>query len=78
MMAWLAGFFGALSITLASVGLCGVIAYLASGRRNEIGIRLSLGSTRLEVIRLMLRDSAWLLGLGLAIGRPVSLRGSPA
>lgn len=73
MMAWLAGAFGLLALTLAAVGLYGVIAYLTAGRKNEIGIRLSLGSSRAHVILLVLRDSVWLLAVGLAIGLPVSV-----
>ena len=44
MIAWLAGAFGILATALVAVGLYGIIAYLAASRRNEIGIRLSLGS----------------------------------
>jgi hypothetical protein len=46
MIAWLAGAFGILAMALVVVGLYGIVAYLAASRRNEIGIRLSLGSTR--------------------------------
>jgi predicted permease len=72
MLAWLAGALSALATTLAAVGLFGLIAYLSTGRRNEIGIRLSLGSTRGQIIALMLRDSVWLVGLGLALGLPAA------
>jgi ABC-type antimicrobial peptide transport system permease subunit len=52
--------------------LYGLIAYVAAARRNEIGIRLSLGSTRAQVIELMVRDGVRLVGLGLALGVPLS------
>ena len=45
-IAWLAGAFGVLAMALVVVGLYGIVAYLAVSRRNEIGIRLSLGATR--------------------------------
>ena len=64
--AWLAGAFGVLAIVMVTVGLYGIIAYLTVSRRNEIGIRLSLGSTRAQIVMLVLRDSLWPLALGLA------------
>jgi ABC-type lipoprotein release transport system permease subunit len=73
MIAWLAGAFGLLAMVLVAVGLYGIIAYLAASRRNEIGIRLSLGATRGQIIALMLRDNAWTLAAGLVIGLPVAL-----
>ena len=73
MLAWLAASFGVLATTLAAVGLYGVVAYLAGSRRNEIGIRLSLGSSRTQVVRLLLRDSARLVAVGLAAGIPLAV-----
>jgi len=79
MIAWLAGTFGILAMALVTVGLYGLIAYLAVSRRHEIGIRLSLGSTRAQIVGLLLRDNLLLLGAGLAIGLPlavVAMRGT--
>jgi len=73
MVAWLAGAFGFLAMTLVAVGLYGIVAYLAASRRNEIGIRLSLGSTRARIAGLVLRDNLWLMGAGLAIGLPLAV-----
>ena len=70
--AWLAGAFGVLAIVMVTVGLYGIIAYLAVSRRNEIGIRLSLGSTRAQIVMLVLRDSLWPLAVGLLIGLPLA------
>jgi ABC-type antimicrobial peptide transport system permease subunit len=70
--AWLAGAFGVLAIVMVTVGLYGIIAYLAGSRRTEIGIRLSLGSTRAQIVMLVLRDSLRLLALGLLIGVPLA------
>jgi hypothetical protein len=72
MTAWLAGAFGVLAIVMVAVGLYGIIAYLAMRRTHEIGIRLSLGSTRMQIVTLVLRDSLWLLALGLLIGLPLA------
>ena len=71
-IAWLAGAFGVLAVVMVTVGLYGIIAYLAVSRRHEIGIRLSLGSTRAQIVMLVLRDSLWLLALGLLIGLPLA------
>jgi len=71
--AWLAGAFGALAIVIVTVGLYGIIAYMVVGRRQEIGIRLSLGSTRAQVVALVLRDSVSLLALGLLVGVPATV-----
>ena len=70
--AWLAGAFGVLAIVMVIVGLYGIIAYLAVSRRHEIGIRLSLGSTRAQIVMLVLRDSLWPLAAGLLIGLPLA------
>ena len=73
MIAWLAGAFGILAMALVAVGVYGIIAYLAVSRRHEIGIRLSLGSTREQIMGLVLRDNLWLMGAGLAIGLPLAV-----
>jgi putative ABC transport system permease protein len=70
--AWLAGAFGVLAIVMVTVGLYGIIAYMVVSRRQEIGIRLSLGSTRSQIVRLVLRESLWLLVLGLSVGVPAT------
>jgi predicted permease len=67
-MAWLAGFFGALAAILATIGLYGVIAYIAAQRRQEIGIRLALGASRPQVVTLVLRETALMLLVGLGVG----------
>ncbi|HZU28310.1 MAG TPA: ABC transporter permease [Bryobacteraceae bacterium] len=68
LMAALSGFFGALAVILAAVGLYGVIAYIAVRRQNELGIRMALGATRSEVIALVMKDAALLVGAGAFIG----------
>jgi predicted permease len=78
MLAWLAGAFGVLALLVVVIGLYGIIAYLAATRRNEIGIRLSLGSTRMEIARLVLRDIIALLAVGLMIGLPLALAATRA
>ena len=72
-LAWLAGAFGILAIVLVVVGLYGMIAYLAVSRRTEVGIRLSLGSTRAQIVGLILRDSFVLVAVGVLVGLPLAV-----
>jgi putative ABC transport system permease protein len=72
LMAWLSGFFGMLAALLAVIGLYGVLSYMTQRRKAEIGIRLALGATRLRVIALIVRETAVLLLIGMAIGAIVS------
>lgn len=78
LMARLSGFFGALAVILAVIGLYGVISYMVARRRNEIGIRMSLGASRGSIVALVLRESLVLLGIGVAIGIGLALAGSKA
>jgi ABC-type antimicrobial peptide transport system permease subunit len=55
------------------VGLYGVIAYLVTRRRNEIGIRIALGANRGRVVLLVLREAMLLLGAGLVAGVLLSI-----
>jgi ABC-type antimicrobial peptide transport system permease subunit len=73
LMAWLSGFFGMLAALLAVIGLYGVLSYMTQRRKGEIGIRLALGATRLRVVVLIVRETAVLLLVGIAIGAIVSL-----
>jgi predicted permease len=73
LMAWLAGFFGILAAILAVTGLYGLISYTLQRRIHEIGIRMALGATRPAVILLVLRQTAFLVAVGLAAGLPACL-----
>jgi putative ABC transport system permease protein len=68
LMATLSGFFGGLAALIAAVGLYGVMSYLVARRTNEIGIRMALGASRGDIVRLVLREAAILLLVGLAGG----------
>ena len=64
--------FAVLSLTLASVGLYGVLSYLTTQRTGEIGVRLALGAQRGQVVRLMLGDGLRPALYGLVLGLAAS------
>src|SRR3989454_2234831 len=64
----LLGGFASIALLLASVGVYGVIAYSVGQRAREFGIRLALGASRHEIVRLVMRRGATLFAAGTAIG----------
>jgi putative ABC transport system permease protein len=76
-LAWLIGAFAVLALGLAAIGVYGVIAYLTTARNREIGIRMALGATRGDVVRLVVRDAMTLAARGIAVGvvaAPLSMK----
>ncbi|HEV2447981.1 MAG TPA: ABC transporter permease, partial [Candidatus Sulfopaludibacter sp.] len=62
------GIFAALSLTLACIGIYGVLAYLTSLRVPEFGVRMAMGATARDVLRLVFRQSFGMIAGGVAIG----------
>jgi predicted permease len=72
----LAGFFAVLALTLACIGLYGVMTYSVVRRTNELGVRMALGAPRAGLLWMVLRESIVLLAIGVALGIPLSLAAS--
>ncbi len=71
--AFLVGTFGLLALTITGVGLAGVLAFLVARRTTEIGIRMSLGAARSNVLGMILADGGRLLGAGVLVGLAASV-----
>jgi predicted permease len=71
--ALLLGIFGAVGLTLAAIGLYGVMSYSVRCRTREIGIRMALGAKPRRVLKMILRQGLTLTAIGLAIGLAIAL-----
>ena len=69
----LSSFFSFLALTLACIGLYGVMTYNVVRRTSEIGIRMALGAQHNRVLWMVLKESLLLLGIGIALGVPATL-----
>jgi ABC-type antimicrobial peptide transport system permease subunit len=76
LMAALSGFFGALAVVIATLGVYGVMSYMVVRRRTEIGIRMALGADRSAVVRMIVSEASVLLGGGIIVGVGLSMLGA--
>ncbi len=67
------GLFAALTLVLSLVGIYGVLAYSVAHRLPEFGVRLALGARPAQLVSMVLRQGAWMAGLGIALGAGTSL-----
>ena len=73
MIASLTWLFGAIGLVLAAVGLYGVTAFGVEQRTSEIGVRMALGATRADVVRMVLRSASLQVGAGVVLGIPAAI-----
>ena len=73
LIARLTSLFGVLALTLASVGLYGVVSFFVVRRTSEIGIRMAMGATRARVISMVLHGALWQILIGIILGIPAAL-----
>ena len=72
LVATLSSGFGMLATLLAAIGLYGVMAYIVAQRTREIGVRIALGASGRDVLRLVMHDVFLLTGIGIAVGLPAA------
>jgi predicted permease len=73
MTALLLGIFGLVALTLAAVGIYGVVSYSVTQRTREIGLRMAVGATRGDILNLIMREAATFTTLGVVVGLVVAL-----
>ncbi|HEX4807830.1 MAG TPA: ABC transporter permease [Bryobacteraceae bacterium] len=71
-LSFLSTLFSILTTLLAAIGLYGIVSYAVSRRTREIGVRVAIGAQRSDIRRLFLRETLLVVGVGLAVGLPLS------
>jgi predicted permease len=72
LIALLSTFFGVVALLLVCVGLYGLMSFVVVRRTSEIGVRVALGASRGDVVRMIARQSITLIALGIALGLPIA------
>jgi ABC-type antimicrobial peptide transport system permease subunit len=72
LLATLSTAFAVMGLTLAAVGLYGLLSFSIAQRTSELGIRIALGATRARILGLVIRESAMMMVVGTLIGLPIA------
>ncbi len=78
MESWLFGIFAGLALTLALVGLYGLVSHEVEQSTRDIGVRMALGASRARVLGMVMRRVAWMLGVGAVAGLALTIAVSTA
>ncbi len=70
LMTVLIGLFAGIAMVMAAMGIYGVISYSVAQRTHELGIRMALGAGAPGIVKLVLRQALWMIGIGVALGVP--------
>jgi putative ABC transport system permease protein len=73
MLAWLSGPAAVLALVLAGLGVYGVTAFVVSQRTHEVSVRMALGASKADVLRLLVKDSLRPVIIGLVVGLAAAL-----
>jgi putative ABC transport system permease protein len=73
LMTWFVAGFALFALVLAVIGIYGITAYSVAQRTHEMGIRVALGASRGDILKLVLRKGALLAGAGMLLGIPAAL-----
>jgi predicted permease len=76
MFATLAGFFAALALSLAAIGIYGIVGYRVARRTPEIGVRIAMGAQRVDVLWLVMKETLALFAIGALLGAAGALAAS--
>lgn len=68
MRTWIVGVFAAVALLLAAIGIYGVMSYTVEQSMHDLGLRVALGATPAGLLRMTLRNSLVLSGIGVAVG----------
>ncbi len=74
--AWLMSIFALMALVLALIGVLGMMSYVVTLRTHEIGIRMAVGASERDILRMILTESMLLVGAGVALGIIAALAGT--